>query len=82
MTREELLKTTHLADSGNLTIRLEELESCGFLRKYRQYGMKERNAVYQLIDNFTLFYYKFDGKERKRQYGAQSMPEMRAGNIR
>ena len=59
MTREELLKTTHLADSGNLTTRLEELESCGFLRKYRQYGMKERNAVYQLIDNFTLFYYKF-----------------------
>ena len=59
MTREELLKATHLPDSGNFSIRLEELESCGFLRKYRQYGMKERNAVYQLIDNFTLFYYKF-----------------------
>lgn len=59
MTREELLKATHSADSGNFTVRLEELESCGFLRKYRQYGMKERNTVYQLIDNFTLFYYKF-----------------------
>ena len=59
MTREELLKATHSADSGNFTMRLEELENCGFLRKYRQYGMKERNAVYQLIDNFTLFYYKF-----------------------
>ena len=59
MTREELLKATHSADSGNFSIRLEELENCGFLRKYRQYGMKERNAVYQLIDNFTLFYYKF-----------------------
>ena len=59
MTREELLSATHSADSGNFTARLEELESCGFLRKYRRYGMKERNAVYQLIDNFTLFYYKF-----------------------
>ena len=59
MTREELLKATRQADSGNFTIRLEELESCGFLRKYRQYKMKERGAVYQLIDNFTLFYYKF-----------------------
>ena len=59
MTREELLKATRLADSGNFTTRLEELESCGFLRKYRQYGMKERNALYQLIDNYTLFYYKF-----------------------
>ncbi len=59
MTREELLKATHLADSGNFTIKLEELESCGFIRKYHQFGMKERNAVYQLIDNYTLFYYKF-----------------------
>ncbi|MBR1812460.1 MAG: hypothetical protein IJ773_01415 [Lachnospiraceae bacterium] len=59
MTREELLKATRLPDSGNFTARLEELESCGFLRKYHQYGMKERNACYQLIDNFTLFYYKF-----------------------
>jgi len=59
MTREELLKATHMTDSGNFTIRLEELESCGFLRKYHQFGMKERNAVYQLIDHFTLFYYKF-----------------------
>ena len=59
MTREELLESTHLADSGNFTMRLEELESCSFLRKYRQYGRKERSAVYQLIDNFTLFHYKF-----------------------
>ena len=59
MTREELLKATHSADSGNFTTRLQELESCGFLRKYHRYGMKERNANYQLIDNFTLFYYKF-----------------------
>ena len=59
MTREELLQATRMADSGNFTLRLEELESCGFLRKYHQFGMKERNARYQLIDNFTLFYYKF-----------------------
>ena len=59
MTRDELLKATQMADSGNFSIRLEELESCGFIRKYYQYKMKERNALYQLIDNFTLFYYKF-----------------------
>lgn len=59
MTREELLKATHSADSGNFTTRLEELESCGFLRRYHRYGMKERYAIYQLVDNFTLFYYKF-----------------------
>ncbi len=59
MTREELIKATHLSDSGDLTVRLEELESFGFIRKYHQYGKKERNAIYRLIDNFTLFYCKF-----------------------
>ncbi len=59
MTREELLKETGAADSGNFTTRLDELESCGFIRKYSEYGKKQRNSVYQLMDNFTLFYFKF-----------------------
>lgn len=59
MTREELLKETNCADSGNFSKRLEELESCSIIRKYSQFGTKERNAIYQLIDNFSLFYYKF-----------------------
>ena len=63
MTREEILKAARLPDSGNLTARLEELESCGFLRKYHHYGMKERNAVYQLMDHYTLFYYKLNSSK-------------------
>lgn len=59
MTREEIIGNSGLANSGELTTRLEELESCGFIRKYDAYGMKKKNAVYQLIDNYTLFYYQF-----------------------
>ena len=59
MTREELLKASGLDNSGNITAKLEELESCGFIRKYNAYGMKKKNAVYQLVDFFTLFYYQF-----------------------
>ncbi|MBR3159427.1 MAG: ATP-binding protein [Atopobiaceae bacterium] len=59
MTREEILASTSLADSGALTKKLGELESCGFLRRYRAYGKKQRDALYQLVDNFTLFHYKF-----------------------
>ena len=59
MTREEIIETSNLSNSGDLTDRLEELESCGFIRKYNAYGMKKKNAVYQLIDNFTLFFYRF-----------------------
>lgn len=81
MTREELLQATHLADSGIFSTRLEELENCGFLRKYRRYGMKERNAVYQLLDNFTLFYYKFleDRPTDERYWSNQvNMPRVNA----
>ena len=59
LTREELIKLTGLANSGDFTSRLEELESCGFIRKYYAFGMKKKNAIYQLIDCFTLFYFNF-----------------------
>ena len=38
---------------------LEELEYCGFIRKYNGYNKKTKQAIYQLIDNYTLFYFKF-----------------------
>lgn len=59
MTRDEIIETTKLNNSGDLTTKLEELESCGFIRKYYSYGKQKKNALYQLIDNFTLFYYQF-----------------------
>lgn len=59
MTREELISFSKLTNSGDLTVKLEELESCGFIRKYYAFGMKKKNAVYQLIDHFTLFYFYF-----------------------
>lgn len=59
MTREELVKTSRLPESGNFSKKLEELENCGFIRKYTSYGKKQKDSLYQLIDNFTLFYFKF-----------------------
>jgi predicted AAA+ superfamily ATPase len=59
MTREELIKESGIANSGDLSAKLDELESCGFIRKYNAFGMKKKNAVYQLTDCFTLFYYRF-----------------------
>ena len=38
---------------------LEELEQCGFIRKYAAIGKEKKDALFQLIDNYTLFYYKF-----------------------
>lgn len=59
MTREELLTATKQPDNGAFGVALEELVSCGFLRRFRMPGKKKRDLVYQLIDNYTLFYYRF-----------------------
>lgn len=59
MLRTEMLQKAKLEDSGDISRKLENLENCGFIRKYNKYGKKKRDAYYQLIDNFTLFYFKF-----------------------
>ncbi len=59
MTRDEIIENANIATSGLLTKYLEDLENCGFVRKYQAIGAKTKNSLYQLIDNFTLFYFKF-----------------------
>ena len=59
ITRDEISHITGIASSGDLTRKLAELENCGFIRKYVPFGYKQKNCLYQLIDNYTLFYYKF-----------------------
>ena len=57
--REDICRKTGIASSGEYSKKLKELEYCGFIRKYIPVGYKERNAIYQLIDNYTLFYLRF-----------------------
>ena len=57
MTREEILAASKLSDGGTFSIILEELEECGFIRRFASVDTAESNALYQLIDNYTLFYY-------------------------
>ena len=59
ITRDEISDKTKISSSGDLTHKLRELENCGFIRKYIPYGYKEKNSIYQLMDNYTLFYHKF-----------------------
>lgn len=59
ITRDEISEITGIASSGDLIRKLTELENCGFIRKYVPFGYKQKNSLYQLIDNYTLFYYNF-----------------------
>ena len=59
MLREEIMKVSGLSDGGTLTSILEDLEKSGFIRRYTAFGKAKKDAMFQLVDNFTLFYFKF-----------------------
>jgi hypothetical protein len=59
MTREEIIATTGLTDSGSLTKCLSNPEGCGFIRKHLPFGRNAKRALYQLVDHFTLFALRF-----------------------
>ena len=57
-TREEIADKLKIANNGHLTVMLEDLVSCDFLREYSD-GGKQKGSIYQLMDMFTLFHYSF-----------------------
>jgi predicted AAA+ superfamily ATPase len=59
LTRKEIAQKTKLSSGGTLTERLQNLEYCGFIRSYSTIGKEKRNTIFQLIDNFTLFHFKY-----------------------
>lgn len=59
MTRLELLSETKSVNNGNFTAKLQELEECDFIRSFQPFAKTKKETVYQLIDPFTLFYFKF-----------------------
>lgn len=59
MLREDILRQTKLTDNTTFSTALQELEQCGFIRKFLPIGNKAKNAIYQLMDNYTLFYFDF-----------------------
>ena len=70
MTRDVLSAASGVAESGKMTQCLDDLDRCGFIRKYTPLGKSNRGSVYQLMDNFTLFYFSFmaSGRGVDRQY--------------
>lgn len=59
MNLSDLLTATGEAKNGDFGEKIEELEACGFVRRYVPFDKKKRGTLIQLIDNFTLFYHKY-----------------------
>lgn len=62
--RNEIAEETGVPNSGYLTKILDELISCDFIRKYTILGKKTKDALYQLTDFYTIFYFQFLQKKK------------------
>ena len=66
LTRDEMLKHLGIASNGTFSRCLSDLEECGFIRCYQQSVEGQNGGVYQLVDNFTLFYRRFVQNQNNR----------------
>jgi uncharacterized protein len=59
LTRKEIIQVTGVKSGGGLTIVLEELVQCGFIKQIFPITKSKEESLYRLVDEFSLFYYKF-----------------------
>lgn len=59
MTRQELIQEGKFSDNGTLSEVLMELCNCDFIRRYYSINKKQRDAIYQLTDLFSLFHLRY-----------------------
>jgi len=66
LTRNEILEATKLQSGGTFSEILKNLESCDFIRRYSLPTKRKRDVLYQLLDAYTLFYFKYIEKFDKQ----------------
>ncbi|GAB4038922.1 AAA family ATPase [Spirosoma gilvum] len=59
LTRNEIVQATDIKSGGGLTTVLEELVQCGFVKQIQPLQKTKEDVLYRLIDEYTLFYFKF-----------------------
>lgn len=59
VTRAELLSTLGISSGGRLAGRLRELEEAGFIARLPPVYTRKKNAIYRLIDEHSLFFFKW-----------------------
>ena len=59
LTRQELLRKTGIANSGEFSNYLKALISGTFIIKYCSFGTSKREEYYKLVDPFCIFYLRF-----------------------
>ncbi len=70
LSRKELVKQSKQKEGGNLSVVLDELEQSGFIKRYFPFGKTQRNALFQLSDQYSLFYLTFVRNSKAQGEGA------------
>ena len=82
LTRNEIVQKTALPSNGALSKILKDLVSSGFVRMNGFYRNKKKDALYQLADYYTAFYFRFIknnyGKDEHYWSNAIDHPSRRA----
>jgi AAA+ ATPase superfamily predicted ATPase len=68
LTRQEIIRETALPDGGNLSRYLNELLHSGFISLYNAFGKKQKDVLYRLTDEYSLFYLHFIQHQNKYQF--------------
>ena len=58
-TRSELIASGKVPDGKELTKYLDDLEQCGFIKKYQDFSKKTNGGHFQLMDSLCLFHQTF-----------------------
>lgn len=65
LTRSEIINFTDLSDGGGVTKVLNELFFSGFITDYYPFGKKNKDKLYRLTDEYSLFYLNFIEKKKR-----------------
>ncbi len=59
LTRAEVVELTKIPTGGAISVILNELETSGFIQSIRPFGKQQRESLYRLTDEYSLFYLHF-----------------------
>lgn len=59
LNRTEISKATGIKTGGGLSLILQELVQCGFVMQVQAIGKSKEDALFKLVDEFSLFHFKF-----------------------
>ena len=65
--RNSLIKIAGLSNGGTISKILTDLEESGFIDVYYPFGKKNKNKIFRLTDEYSLFYLRFIEKHKKEK---------------